>query len=195
MGEAAQILGLALAATVAGVVYVVAHEKRRKHKKLNPKPQPAPAASTQENVITSEPSEAPSASQLAKEGFSVVSVIEKGVLLKTLYDTATAAFSLIEQTRRAVVVLHKEQGRTLEEARDMVQADFQTNMSTVIRAVHLKHSVNDQQINASLKYYKDDPKVCEGFKIMQAALQGEAPPPPPQPSPTARSGKLRKKRG
>lgn len=214
MGATANSIGLIAVAAACGVAYVVAHERRRRYKKLHPKPEQPPAPEP------AEPGTA-AAGTLSAEGVSVVSVIEKDVLIATLLQTADAAYSLIEQvraarraprspswrararpirahgrsrrsrsrtldaatraatraqTRRAVIMLHKEKGMSVDKARDTVSADFQSNMHLVVRAVHMKHGVTDSQIATSLKYFREDAKVTQAYAIMNAAMQGEQPP-------------------
>lgn len=95
------------------------------------------------------------------------------------------------QTRRQIYHLHKEKSISLEKAQKSVSADFQANMQLVVRAVHSKHTVTESQIAASLKCYREEPKVAEAYAVMNAAMSGEQPPTRPQTTSLAR----RKKRG
>mmetsp|Transcript_65 Transcript_65/g.175 ORF Transcript_65/g.175 Transcript_65/m.175 type:complete len:197 (+) Transcript_65:77-667(+) len=190
--DGARAAGLALAVTLCGAAYVLVHEHRRKQKKLRPKQS---AANADEQAAEQQAQQQSEQGAPVKEGLAaVVNVIEKDVLIATLYDTATAAYSLIEQTRRAVYQLHTEKGYSVDDARKMVHDDFQSNMATVLRAVQHKHSVTEMQIAASHKYYKDDARVNEAFAIMQNAMNGEAPP-PPRAQAVTRTGKARRRGG
>ncbi|KAJ1629958.1 hypothetical protein T492DRAFT_1007291, partial [Pavlovales sp. CCMP2436] len=197
-------VGLVLATVACGGLYVMAHEERRRYKKANPKPQPEPEPDVQQaggsqgggrsfgaEAVSVMPKEL-LIEALLETADAAFSLIEQVPLAppNNLWICRAATPSLPgntrqahapcppahAQTRRAVYILHKEKGLSIDAARDRVHGDFQTNMQLVIRSVNNKHGVNDSQLTASTKFFSEEKAVTDALEIMSNAMNGDAPP-------------------
>ena len=87
----------------------------------------------------------------------------------------TAAFQLIEQTRKMVFLKHEQTGMSLEKAVDELQKDFEVAMETVVTAIRAKHGVTEQQMTAVMVKHQADPEVQTAVTTLREAMSGKAP--------------------
>jgi len=97
------------AAVAVGTAYVLIHEHRRKLKADRKKAGGAGGSGQ--------------AAGSGQAGGSLV--ITRAQLIAILDESATAAFQLIEQTRKMVFLKHEQTGIPLEQAVDELQKDFE----------------------------------------------------------------------
>uniref|UniRef100_A0A7S3ARX5 Uncharacterized protein n=1 Tax=Haptolina ericina TaxID=156174 RepID=A0A7S3ARX5_9EUKA len=152
-GEVQVTIGLVAAAAV-GTAYVLIHERRRKLKAERKRLAAASGGSSSGSDSTG----------LTRER-----------LIAILDESATAAYQLIEQTRKMVHVKHEQSGISLEEAVDELQRDFQSAMEAVLGAIRMKHGVTEQQMTAAMVANGDDPTTAAAIACLREAMSGKAP--------------------
>jgi len=101
--------------------------------------------------------------------------LTKEKLLKILDESATAAYQLIEQTRKIVHMKHEQSGRPLEEVVDEVQRDFESAMDAVLGAIRAKHGVDEQQMTQAMHADSND-EVRKAVATLKEAMAGKPPP-------------------
>jgi len=170
-------LGVATAAAL-GTAYVLIHEHRRKLKAERKR-------LAAENRAGS------------SDGGS--SGLTRDRLIAILDESATAAYQLIEQTRKMVHVKHEQSGISLEDAVDELQKDFQSAMEAVLGAIRNKHSVTEQEMSTAMMSNQEDADVTAAITALREAMAGKPPPnygrnmAEQTKKPLRRGGKARKK--
>jgi len=165
-------------AAALGTAYVLIHEQRRKLKAERKRLAAANGAGSSDG----------SSNGLTRDR-----------LIAILDESATAAYQLIEQTRKMVHVKHEQSGISLEDAVDELQKDFQSAMEAVLGAIRNKHSVTEQQMSAAMVANGDDAAVNAAITALREAMAGKPPPNYGQnvaeqgKKPLRRGGKARKK--
>jgi len=170
------------AAAAVGTAYVLIHEHRRKLKTHRKK---------------SDGAQGGGGAQRSGQGRS--DLISRDLLLAILAESATAAFQLIEQTRKMVHLKHKQTGISLEQAVDELQKDFEVAMEAVVSAIRQKHGVSEPQMTQVLMEYQADVEVQTGVQTLRDAMSGKAPPKAAEPEvpqePVKRRNKPRQRKG
>eukprot|EP00321_Phaeocystis_globosa_P017040 CAMPEP_0118828658 /NCGR_PEP_ID=MMETSP1162-20130426/19366_1 /TAXON_ID=33656 /ORGANISM="Phaeocystis Sp, Strain CCMP2710" /LENGTH=177 /DNA_ID=CAMNT_0006759693 /DNA_START=76 /DNA_END=609 /DNA_ORIENTATION=+ len=166
------------AAAAVGTAYVLIHEHRRKLK-------------------THRKAAGQGGAHRSGQGRS--DLISRELLLAILAESATAAFQLIEQTRKMVHLKHKQTGMSLEAAVDELQKDFEVAMEAVVSAIRQKHGVSEPQMTQVLMEYQADVEVQTGVQTLRDAMSGKAPPKAAEPEvaqePVKRRNKPRQRKG
>ena len=171
-------LGVA-AAAIAGTVYVLVHEQRRKDKARR--------------RLEDQANEGPSS-----PGSSAQAVISRDRLIGILEESSTAAYQLIEQTRKMVFAKHEQTGMSLEKVVEELQKDFEVAMETVVTAIRKNHGVTEQQMTQAMVANQADQEVQTAMATLREAMAGKAPPNRPSQQDVAkravrRTGKARRK--
>lgn len=149
-----QVAGVVALAAAAGTAYVLVHEHRRKAKK------------ERKNAEGAQSSEAGSSKALlSPEGLTIV-----------LAECATAAYQLIEQTRKMVHEKHVQTGAALESCVDELQRDFESAMEAVMSSIRAKHGVTEQAMSEAMAKYQSDAAVAAAVVTLREAMGGKAPP-------------------
>jgi len=145
---------LAIGATVAvliGTAYVLVHEQRRKLKIEKRK-------------------------LAAQSGAGSSSALSREKLLIILDESATAAYQLIEQTRKMVHLKHEQTGMSLEAAVDELQKDFESAMEAVLGAIRQKHGVTEADMSQAMAADPSDADVGRAVTTLREAMGGKPPP-------------------
>jgi hypothetical protein len=171
----------AAAAAIAGTIYVLVHERRRKDKARR--------------RLESESSEGGTSSSA---GSSSATVISRDRLIGILEESSTAAYQLIEQTRKMVFAKHEQTGMSLEKVVEELQKDFEVAMETVVTAIRKNHGVTEQQMTQAMVANQADQEVQTAMATLREAMAGKAPPSRPQQDTAKRAvrrttGKARRK--
>eukprot|EP00967_Tisochrysis_lutea_P041292 scaffold49620_cov41-Tisochrysis_lutea.AAC.1 len=154
MREATTIaLGVAAAAAV-GTAYVLVHERRRKHKAERRAAAAADAA----------------------DG----SALTKAKLIAILHQSSTAAYQLIDQTRKMVYAKHEQTGIPLDKCVEELQQNFEHAMETVVFQIRKNHGVTEQQMTAAMVANQNDEEVQQALATLRDAMSGKPPPSPPK---------------
>merc|ERR1740130_1363122 len=172
-------LGVAVAA-VAGTVYVLVHEKRRKAR-----------------AMRREQSQGAESGSVPGSG-SAQSVISRDRLISILEESSTAAYQLIEQTRKMVFAKHEQTGLSLEKVVEELQKDFEVAMETVVTAIRKNHGVTEPQMTQAMVANQADTEVQSAMATLREAMAGKAPPSRPSQQDVVkravrRTGKTRRK--
>ena len=171
-------LGVGVAA-IAGTVYVLVHERRCKDKARR---------RLEEQASEGGASGAGSSSQ---------TVISRDRLIGILEESSTAAYQLIEQTRKMVFAKHEQTGMSLEKVVEELQKDFEVAMETVVTAIRKNHGVTEQQMTQAMVANQADQEVQTAMATLREAMAGKAPPNRPQQDvakrAVRRTGKARRK--
>uniref|UniRef100_A0A7S0JIQ6 Uncharacterized protein n=1 Tax=Calcidiscus leptoporus TaxID=127549 RepID=A0A7S0JIQ6_9EUKA len=160
--EAAQAtLAVAAVATV-GTLYVLVHERRRRAKALRR----ADSASND-------------GAGSAQGGVGGSQMMSREQLLTILEQSSTAAYQLIEQTRKMVYSKHQATGQSLETVVEELQKDFEHAMETVVFQIRKNHGVTEEQMTRAMVANQSDPQVTAALTTLREAMSGKAPPPTP----------------
>mmetsp|Transcript_10697 Transcript_10697/g.22730 ORF Transcript_10697/g.22730 Transcript_10697/m.22730 type:complete len:182 (+) Transcript_10697:43-588(+) len=143
-----------------GTVYVLLHERRRKAKALRRAAEGSAGGSS-------------------SSGKGRAGNVTREKLLTILEESSTAAYQLIEQTRKMVFAKHEQTGMSVEQVVNELQKDFEQAMETVVFQIRKNHGVNEEQMTKALIEYQSDPTVGKAFTTLREAMSGQGPPPPP----------------
>mmetsp|Transcript_1049 Transcript_1049/g.2080 ORF Transcript_1049/g.2080 Transcript_1049/m.2080 type:complete len:182 (+) Transcript_1049:71-616(+) len=148
------------AVAAVGTAYVLIHEHRRKLKTHRKKSAGADRGG---------------GGDARHSGQGSSSQISRNKLIAILGESATAAYQLIEQTRKMVHLKHKQTGMSLEQAVDELQKDFEVAMEAVVTAIRQKHGVSEPQMTQVLMEYQADSEVQTAVQTLRDAMSGKAP--------------------
>jgi hypothetical protein len=169
MRDAAQIaVGVAAIAAV-GTAYVLVHEQRRKGK--------------------AERRAAAAAAEAAGGG-----ALTKAKLISILEQSSTAAYQLIDQTRKMVYSKHEQTGIPLDKCVEELQQNFESAMETVVLQIRKNHGVTEQQMTAAMVANQNDEEVQQALTTLRDAMSGKAPPSLPKPDNDVATARLKARR-
>lgn len=171
MRDAAQIAVGVAALAAAGTAYVLVHEQRRKTK-----------------------AERRAAAAAAGTSGGSGGTPTKAKLIAILEQSSTAAYQLIDQTRKMVYTKHEQTGIALDKCVEELQQNFEAALETVVLQIRKNHGVTEQQMTAAMVANQNDGEVQQALTTLREAMSGKAPPSPPKPDNDDATARLKARR-